>query len=250
MANFALPRMGEVARCGVLTRYEKIPLNSLLGTVITERAIDMVGLLALFFLALIIEFDRLSTFLHNMIWDPMIAEANNQWYGITWNILFTIAVVLLLYFLWRLTFYYLRKSSIFYKVKRLIVGFLAGLKSVRNVRHIGLFIAHTVFIYLMYYFMAYLCFFALDATSHLGPAAGLTVLVIGSFGIVAPVQGGIGTYHWLVGTLLDEFYHLSWENGLLFATLVHATQTIFIIFLGGISLILLPLLAKRRNVHG
>ena len=49
-ANLALPRIGEVARCGVLYSKEKIPVDKLLGTVIIDRAFDLLTLALLGFI--------------------------------------------------------------------------------------------------------------------------------------------------------------------------------------------------------
>ena len=46
--------MGEVSRCGVLTRYEKISFTKLFGTVVAERLIDMISLLILLGIVIII----------------------------------------------------------------------------------------------------------------------------------------------------------------------------------------------------
>ncbi|WP_317235296.1 lysylphosphatidylglycerol synthase transmembrane domain-containing protein [Niabella ginsengisoli] len=53
LANQAVPRLGEVLKCSTLTRYEKIPLDKLVGTVILERLVDVICLFLLFCIALI-----------------------------------------------------------------------------------------------------------------------------------------------------------------------------------------------------
>jgi glycosyltransferase 2 family protein len=127
---------------------------------------------------------------------------------------------------------------------KLINGVIRGLKSVGQLKKPVAFIFHNLLIWGMYYLMAYVCFFALPATSSLSMSAGLFVLVVGGMGMTAPVQGGIGAYHLLVSQGLI-LYGLSQEHGLAFATLMHTSQTLVVILFGGISLFLLFLGSKK-----
>src|SRR5205085_12421568 len=94
------------------------------------------------------------------------------------------------------------------------------------------------------YRMSYTCFFALEATSNLDWHAALFVLVVGGMGMSAPVQGGIGAYHLLVSQGLI-LYGLTQEHGLAFATLLHTSQTLTVIVLGGLAFLYLSI--KRKN---
>ena len=109
-----------------------------------------------------------------------------------------------------------------------------------------LFIAHTVFIWTMYFLMGYIAFFALEATSNLSLLAGLSVIVLASMGIIAPVPSGIGTYHYLVTKGL-VLYGIKEIDGLTYATITHSTQSIMVIIIGGIFLILMPFLLKPKT---
>ena len=62
LANLAFPRLGEILRCTFIQRYEKVPFQKTLGTVVTERIIDMIcfGLVLLF--ALFLESDKIAMF--------------------------------------------------------------------------------------------------------------------------------------------------------------------------------------------
>ncbi len=51
-ANYGLPRMGELTRCTLVTKYDNVPFEVALGTVITERIVDMLLLLCIFILTL------------------------------------------------------------------------------------------------------------------------------------------------------------------------------------------------------
>ncbi|MCB0429443.1 MAG: flippase-like domain-containing protein, partial [Flavobacteriales bacterium] len=110
----------------------------------------------------------------------------------------------------------------------------------------GLFVVHTVFIWLCYFLMVYVCFFAMDATSHLGIGEGFTILTTGSLGILAPVPGGVGTYHTFVAFTLEELYNISADSSVSFAYLVHGTQYIVMAVTGALSLLLITL-SYRKN---
>jgi uncharacterized membrane protein YbhN (UPF0104 family) len=109
-----------------------------------------------------------------------------------------------------------------------------------------LFVFHSVFIWVLYFLSAYVCFFALPATNGLGLGPALFILTLGGLGMSAPVQGGIGVYHLLVSQGL-MLYGLSQQDGLAFATLLHSMQIVMIVVLGSISLFLLFLERKKQK---
>jgi hypothetical protein len=111
-------------------------------------------------------------------------------------------------------------------------------------KKVGAFIFHSAFIWFLYYVMLYCVFFSFGFTSHLTALAGLTVFVLGSFGMVAPVQGGIGAWHFMVieGLVL---YGVDRVDGKVFALLAHGSTTIMLIVMGLISLLVLPFVNER-----
>jgi glycosyltransferase 2 family protein len=111
-------------------------------------------------------------------------------------------------------------------------------------RNKGAFIFHTFFIWMMYYLMLYVSFFAFDFTSSLSPLAGLTTFVMASYGMVAPVQGGIGAWHFMTREAL-ALYGVAYENGIIFAFLAHGIMTLMVILLGLVSLLALPFVNRR-----
>ena len=130
------------------------------------------------------------------------------------------------------------------KIKKIIVGLMGGLKSVYTMKKFGAFILHTFIMWSMYFLMTWLMCFALPETSSLKPIDGLFLLVIGSLGMAAPVQGGIGAFHWLVSLGLT-LYGIPREKGLVYATLNHESQTLLLIILGSIAFILVFLKKKK-----
>lgn len=241
LANLAVPRLGEVTRCGTLNRAEKVPFNSLLGTVIIERIIDVVCLLICLMLVALTEYKLLGNFLSANIFDPVVKKFHSAVNSPF--LILSIAVILII-----VIFLLVRKknktSGFSGKVAALLKGILDGIDTVRRLKNPLGFLLHTILIWVMYFLMSYTCFFALEATSGLDWHAGMFVLVVGGMGMSAPVQGGIGAYHLLVsqGLLL---YGVRLDHGLAFATLMHTTQTLIVIIMGGFSF--LYLFIKRKN---
>jgi len=236
LANLVLPRMGEVFRCSVLKRSSDIPVQASFGTVITERLLDMVMLLFLMGIAFLVEFERLSTFFFSFINDKYHSAQENQTliYAVVGLLIFSMLgiIIMLFFFLNRL-----RENRYFQKIIALVRGFLEGIFSIARLKNKAGFTVHTLFIWFTYYLMGYLAFFALPATSGLSPLAALSVLVIGSLGMSAPVQGGIGVFHIMVTNTLI-LYGVSKEAGMAFALINHTSQTLMVVVLGGISFIL------------
>ncbi|MGB4849595.1 MAG: lysylphosphatidylglycerol synthase transmembrane domain-containing protein [Saprospiraceae bacterium] len=243
-ANLAFPRLGEVTRCGSLSKAESIPFSSLLGTVIVERVIDVLSLLILLFLSSILEIDRLGNFLHTNIIQPLDIKIQNIMSspGI-------MAIVIILFVALLVTIYIMvrrsKQNKEESKIIHLVNGLIKGLQSVAKLKKPWLFIFHSVFIWFLAFLGMYVSFQALPATSPLDMTAALFLLVISGLGMAAPVQGGIGAFHLLVSQGLI-LYGLSQQDGLAFATLVHTLSLVLVVVCGIVSLILLFTANKKR----
>ncbi len=244
LANFALPRLGEVSRCGVLTKYEKIPFTEAFGTVIAERAIDMICLIIVFFTALIFQFDRLWTLTNEKILNPLSAKFSS----LMQNNLFVAAFALIITAIMILFFIFRKKGKgLFYKkIKDAALGFWEGLKSVKNIKRPYLFIFHTVLIWFLYIALLYAGFFCFKETSTLGFGAATAIMIFGSLGIIF-VPGGTGAYQALVTETLTTAFKISFTFAFAFSWLIWTSQFILILLLGVISLILLPVLNKESK---
>ena len=243
-ANLAFPRLGEVSRCAALSKAESIPFNKLLGTVIVERIIDVLSLLICILLVAALEFKRLGNFFNENIFNPLIKKFH-QLSGSP--ILLTIIIIVLIALVFVLIYFSKKnktkgKESAFSKLAK---GFIDGLRSVAKLKHPGLFIFHSAFIWVLYYLSVFVALFAFPSTSGLGSGAALFLLVAGGLGMSAPVQGGIGAYHLLVSQGL-VLYGLSREDGLTFATLLHSLQLVLVIIMGIASLLLLFSSGKEK----
>jgi len=240
LMNLALPRMGEISRCGVLSRYEKISFTKLVGTVVLERLIDVIMLLILLLIVVLTQFGKVLEFLRN---NPEVSEKIQQ---VIFSPILIGGMVFVLLIVWFMR-HKIRESGLLKKVKDIIQQFIEGFQSIRTMKHKGSFIFHSIFIWLMYYLMFYCVFFSFGFTSNIGPLAALAVFVLGSFGMVAPVQGGIGAWHFMVIEGL-ALYGVERGDGKIFALLSHGATTAVLIILGLIGLLALPFV-NERNVQ-
>ena len=235
LANIVLPRMGEVIRCSVLRRTSGVPVDVSLGTVITERVIDVLVLALLLGATLLLEFNKFWSFIQGLFADKYDSLAANR------NVLLAVvglAALLALVFGYLLVrnLERLRQNALFVKVVAFARGLLAGVFSVLRLESKGLFLLHTGFTWLVYYLMDYLAFRCFPETYSLDMKAALAVLTFGAFGMAAPVSGGIGVFHVLVqSTLL--VYGISKEAGIAYALVVHGAQTLLVVLMGGISFV-------------
>lgn len=241
-ANLALPRLGEVSRCGILARYEKIPFQKAFGTVVTERAIDMITFILLFFINLAIQFGRLSNYIQEKIFTPLSDRVSG--FQISNLLLFLgigLVILAIALFLFRRHFSH---TIIYIKIKEVILGFIEGIKSLLRVEKPGIFIFHSVFIWACYFLMTYIVFNCLPETKSVGLDEGFAVFIFASIGIII-VQGGIGIYPAIVAETLALF-HIPATKGYAMGWLLWTGQTLMIISSGLLALMFLPIFNRKR----
>lgn len=239
LMNLVLPRMGEISRCGVLTRYEKISFTKLIGTVVLERLIDVLMLLILLLIVIFTQFRQILEFLKN---NPGVQE-NLEKVIYSPLLIIGLCVIFAILLIFRNK---ILQSALVKKLMGFIHQFGEGLRSIRKMKKKGAFIFHSLFIWFLYYLMLYCVFFSFGFTSHLSPLAGLTVFVFGSFGMVAPVQGGIGPWHFMVIEGL-ALYGVQRIDGQLFALIAHTSTMIMLLVFGLIALLVLPFVNERSG---
>ena len=230
-----------------MTKYEDIPFNKSFGTVITERVLDMLVFIFLFFLNLALQADRLSGYIEKDIYEPLQSKLN-----LSYNLNGTIIIMMILFIIIiGVIFIVFKKqiisNKIFIKIKNMLLGFVEGIKSLIKVRNLWLFFFYTFSIWALYLLMAYIVFFSVPASSGVGLNAGLAVLVFGSVGFMV-VQGGIGIYPAIVAETL-VLYGVASAQGYALGWLIWTSQNLTIVLVGIVSLVLLPLLNNRKNVE-
>lgn len=230
LANFGIPRSGEVLRAATISGYEDIPFEKAFGTIISERVADFVMLMLIIGIVFLLQTEYLLTyFIENDI-NPLI----------TIGILFFLLGVgiLILKFIKR------AKTGILLKVKNFARGLLEGMRSVLKMEKKAAFIFHTVFIWIMYILMFYVLVFTVPETARMEFGVVMVAFVVGSFAISA-TNGGIGVYPVAIGASLMLF-GISKQSGEAFGWITWGTQTLLVIIIGGLSFLFLPILNDKK----
>ena len=214
-----------------------------MGTVVVDRVIDVISILIVTALALALEFNTLWSFLqeNNALGDKLAAN------GTALLIIgLTGLAVLVLMFVFRKQ---LKQTKAYLKVRDILVGFVEGLQTIRKLDRPFLFVLHSINIWLMYFLMTYVCFFAFEPTAHLSATVALVVFVFGGWGIVIPSPGGMGTYHFLATTALG-FYGVAGDDGFSWSNISFFTIQIGCnISVGLIALLLLPIINRESDAE-
>ncbi len=248
LTNLALPRAGEVARCGVLQKMERVPAQITFGTVVTERIIDIFILLALVLLVLALEFGRISQ-IFSESWGGLFRKVSVEklyWIALVGSVLLVLGAIVI---------YVLRKKIRIFLQSRLgsfLKGVWQGIISFRGVQNKPLFIFYTLLIWGMYYLMSYVLFFIRPETASLNPLQALAILVMGGIGMALPVQGGIGAYNLLVGKTLESYQIAPnpQQNVMLSSTIgtfMHIVQTLVVLIFGGLAFVLVWFVNKKKT---
>ncbi|WP_215226509.1 lysylphosphatidylglycerol synthase transmembrane domain-containing protein [Echinicola shivajiensis] len=230
LVNMLIPRAGEVARCGVLKKTNHLQVSKLLGTVILERSVDLLFMLLVIVLAFILERDVFLGLTADLISVDNLKEALLNYLPLFLGGLLLFIIVIY----WIKRRY--RDHGLVQKFQHFMREFISGLKSVSRMEHRMGFWLSSIVIWIIYFLMMYFISLGVPSTANLSPSSVLVVMVMGSIGMIAPVQGGIGTFHALVAFILMT-YGLSEEEGKIFAVIVHSSQVLIVVLVGAISLL-------------
>jgi uncharacterized membrane protein YbhN (UPF0104 family) len=242
-ANLAAPRLGEVLKCTILARYEKVPADKLVGTIVAERAFDVLCLGVVILITILIQFDVIGGYVSEIVNSIVESKANNL-SRTTLIILAAIVIFLVLLVI----FIFKRKShlAIVQKTKKVFQGIWRGITSVRYLKNKGWFLFHTVFIWSMYLLSVRLGLYALQETSVYGIKEAFSILTTGSLAMIVPVSGqGLGVYPLAVQKTL-MLYGSGEVLGFAFGTIMWSVQFFLILLSGFVALILLPYLNKQK----
>lgn len=237
LANYGLPRLGEVVRPSVLTVSDNVPLSESFGTVVVERIVDMLCLGVIFLIVLLLQFAKLQGIFFEYVWDPAMIKLS----GITTSPLkmaLLIGVLLLLV----AGFLFLR-NRVKGKAKAFFAGLKDGVLSVRKVKSPGLFIAQSLLIWFGYYLALYAVFFCFPETSSLTMNNALILVLFGTFG-VAFTPGGIGAYQIIITAILIDIAPESAPAAASFAWLSWGAQVATVLIFTGVAFALRPALNK------
>jgi uncharacterized protein (TIRG00374 family) len=232
LANLLVPRAGEVARCGVLSRTNGISVGHLIGTVILERSIDLLFLIGTILLAFLLENKLFLSLSGDLI------DVNTLGNSLLSNLPLLIGGIVIGVIFFYLLFRRFRNHGVINKLQNFGRQLLTGVKSISTLKNPVGFWASSIVIWIIYFLTMYTVSLGIQSTANLTPSEVLLVMVMGSIGMVAPVQGGIGTFHALVAYILIQF-GVSETDGKIFAAIIHGTQVMMVMVAGLISWILM-----------
>jgi uncharacterized protein (TIRG00374 family) len=244
MANLAVPRLGEVLKCTILARYEKVPADKLVGTIVAERAFDVLCLVLVILITFFTQADLIGGYLN----DTLNTIVQSKTSSLSASKIIMLAGILLLGIA-AVVVVFKKFSHIKFiqKIKTIFEGIWHGITSVRYLKNKGWFIFHTIFIWSMYLLSVQIGFWAMKETAVYSIPNALSVLTMGSLAMIVPAPGGgIGVYAWFVqNTML--IYGLKETIGFAFGQLMWSVQFFFALISGFIALSLLPYLNKNRT---
>ena len=233
LTNFALPRAGELARCGVISATGKASFESVLGTVVLERSWDMVTYLIILFIVLLAGESSFSQFVSDEVWGPAV---DSMPFDILWIIGGAAAVCItacILVFCYRKR---LSRYKLFVKLFSLAKGLIGGLTAGLRMKGKWRFLLYTLLLWLCYWIMSYSTILAIPQVADLNWADALFLMVVGSLGWIVPVQGGIGAYHFILSLAMASIYSIPQTSGVIFATISHESQALTMLLCGALSL--------------
>lgn len=243
-ANLFIPRLGEVSRCGILAKYENVPVEKSIGTMIVERAIDVLCLLISIALLLAVEYDTISSYFFTIFTEKDDVDGPS----FHWTLKYGIPIILV-------AGAFIASSLVIrkYGIERLqaifidkFQGLKEGFMSVRYMKDFRQFFLLTISMWICYYLMVYVSFFSLPETAGLSPFTALACLIFGSFAMVA-TPGGIGAYPLAIRAVL-LLYGVQEVIGGALGTMIWGVQTSGVFISGIISLILLALMNSSKPV--
>jgi uncharacterized protein (TIRG00374 family) len=238
LVNLVIPRGGEVSRCYNLYKLEKVPVDMSFGTVVVERIIDLLCLLALIVISFAVESQKLFAFVETL---PInLSNSTNR----LQTLLYIVVPVLMVgaFAIW----FVKRNERVMNFIRKTWYGFREGLLSVFRLENKAQFIFYSAAIWLLYFLMSYTVLKAFPSTAELGFGAVLSLFAIGSIAMAVPLPGGTGSYHLLVPQGLVFLYHVNSADATAFTFIFHGWQTAIMILAGAISLLLTSYQVKRE----
>ena len=240
LANLAIPRLGEVLKCTLLAKYEKVPAEKIVGTIVAERAFDVISLGIVFLMALGLQFNVIEAGwnqLKNQTATPVIDSNEGNW---KMYLLVGIGILLVALFL------ILRKRipTMVTSIKQIFSGIWEGVMSATKLKQQKLFFVYSFGIWFLYLLATYVGLYATAGTES-SFATAISCLAYASIGMIL-TPGGIGAYAYFMAKVL-ELNGVDYTLGLANGTLQWFSQFLIVIVLGGLSLIILPIINKQAK---
>ncbi|MEX1203022.1 MAG: lysylphosphatidylglycerol synthase transmembrane domain-containing protein [Ferruginibacter sp.] len=242
-ANSAIPRLGEVLKCSLLAKFEKLKIDKLFGTILVERTFDFICYLLFIGITVLLQIDLIGSYVSEKL------TAMNSGEGMPVLLKISIGMLLILgtIFLLKWLVNKFPQHRIIGKLNGFVSGIGAGFKTIRSMKKRRLFLLHTCFIWTMYLLQVYIGFYAMEATNGLSILAAFSVLSLSTLAMIA-TPGGMGSFPVFVAqTLL--IYGVATPQGKAFGWLLWGANTIIVVIIGLIALLLLPYLNKHKQTY-
>ncbi len=231
LINYTIPRAGDIARATMISKYENIPFEKAIGTIVAERAVDVISILVIIMIGLIIEFDKISNKLTDFL-------EQSDFSTLLWSSLIVLFIVTSLYVI-------IKRFKFYKKIKLFLTGLIDGITIIFRMKKRNQFIFHSVFIWVMYVLMFYFtskAFVGLNQVSFFELMISFTLAALS----IMFSNGGIGIYPLAVEESLG-WYGVQSTIGLAFGWVMWLSQTLMVVIFGGLSLFILPFINRSNS---
>ena len=231
LINYTIPRAGDIARATMISKYENIPFEKAIGTIVAERAVDVISILVIIMIGLIIEFDKISNKLKDFL-------EQSDFSTLLWSSLILLFIVTSLYVI-------IKRFKFYKKIKLFLTGLIDGIIIIFRMKKRNQFIFHSVFIWVMYVLMFYFtskAFIGLNQVSFFELMISFTLAALS----IMFSNGGIGIYPLAVEESLG-WYGVQSTIGLAFGWVMWLSQTLMVVIFGGLSLFILPFINRSNS---
>ncbi len=241
LANSAVPRLGEVLKCTLLARYEKLKVDKLIGTIIIERTFDLICYILFIVITVLIQINVIGSYVKGKLTDYAKSTAMPLWA----ELLILFAGLFIIVYIFMKIFSKYPENKVLIKIRAFAIGIGTGIATIKNLQQRKKFIAYTLFIWAMYLLQIYIGFRAMESTADLGIKAACAVLTLSTLAMIV-TPGGIGSFPFFIMETLG-MYGIALSQGQAFGWLIWGISTGLIIVAGVISLVLLPYINKKKN---
>lgn len=229
LTNFAVPRAGEIARCAVVTKKGGVTFEQALGTVVVERAIDLVCLAFFVLFTMLLKWSEFGGFINGQLLAPISSRFSATLMAALGGAVLLCVLLLLLAYLYRRK---LMKFTLVQKIAGILKRVAEGVATIFRMKEKWLFLLYTLLLWGTYWCTSYATICAFPAVGHLNAADALFLMIVGGLGWAVPVQGGLGAYHFIVSLALLKVYAIPQSMGVVFATISHESQALVMILCG------------------
>lgn len=241
-ANIIIPRVGEISRCAIVDRYDKVPFSKGLGTLIAERFVDMIILILMTGITVLAQFDKFAALFSLSDTEQKVVDEPVSFFCSKFFLISLSAVILLL-----VSVFLIRRFHLISKVKKIGHDFWLGFIAVKQVKNIPLFLFYSISIWICYYLELYLAFYCFDSISNVGALAGIVCFVASSIAVLVPTPAnGAGPWHWVIISML-LIYGVPEYDAKTFALVLNTSQTACYLFGGVVGWIGLQLLHHKKQ---